>query len=983
MLLVSVRAFSQNGYNVVWYTANEGLPSSLTHRVFQDSRDFLWIGSQAGLSRFDGKKFTNYSAPEGLYGSYISGLAEDKSGNLWVATQQGVFKFNGRKFIQEVAFDAMAITNIACVNDTVWIGTKTGLYLYANHKLTYCDTRVGLPTTKISSFLSLRDGSLLVGTGNGIARYRGSGYFDMFWTPKDMNGYIMDMAEDDAGRIWFCTLMGDGILYSYKDSIYRPAYDSLQSFPRSILVDKNKVYFTHDKHLTVFEDGVYKTSLEGFMDDENSRLGMLETVLDKEGAFWTVTTFGLASFKASNIETFFIPKGSPYSETSYDKTVDGLFRLPGDTCIYLSNGNGMYRFCSDSIVRIFTDKPRQGGDISMFDKANDGTLFFGATLNFGFDKLNNLISYRNGKYYVWPQFERALSSAHVGDQLWIGITNKVAAYKNGHLITYELNIDSLNHRMLSLLPYEGGLLVGTQLGLFYFKNGVFARIQMATPNAPAVIADIKDCGDGTLLLATKGFGLMHVRLKDNNLQHIKTLSTKNGLNSNFIHRVIIQGSTVWCTALNGVYRINNFFTTPMVEYLNKDDGLLSNNWDAGPMVFDEKGYLYIGGSKGLMKFHTSIDLGANKSQKTYITTVRVNNADFQWSLPDSLIPFLGVPSRYRFKPDQNSLTFSFTSVNLHRASRTRYEYALVGYSDKKIITSTNYVTFNNLPPGEYVLKVRSTANQIFTNEPYATFSFEISIPFWNTWWFRTIMVAIAVAAIYFIYRSRLNRQMKKQQKELEVHRQITETKILAFQARMNPHFIFNSLNSIQYFITNNDKLATLNYLSKFARLLRQILDNTAGSRITLEKEIEMLRSYIEMEELRFEHKFEYELLIDENISVSEIKIPGMVIQPFVENAILHGLLHKTETGLLRIHFKTNGRQVICTVEDNGVGRSHSRALNEKKITQHKSHGTAIAINRLQLHNDKDRGLNNNVIFEDMVQNGSALGTKVIIYIPIL
>jgi hypothetical protein len=793
----------------------------------------------------------------------------------------------------------------------------------------------------------------------------------------------MDMAQDEAGRIWFCTLMGNDIYYSYKDSIYRPQYDSALSFARSIFTSKNKVFFTNDQHLTVFEDGMYKTTLEGFMDAENSRLGMLETVLDKEGSFWTATTFGVASFKHSSIETYNIPYGSPFSKVSYDKTIEELFRLPGDTCIYMANANGMYRFCSDSIVRVFGDKPRQGGDISVFDRAEDGTYFFGSTLNYGFDKLNNLLSYKNSKYTVWPQTERASSLAHIGDELWIGATNKVTLYKNGVLKNFRIKNDSVEYRVLSMSPYKEGLLLGTQLGLLYFKNSGFMKMLMPAPNAPTVITDIHECNDGTYLLATKGYGLMHVYFKGNKVEVLKTLSTKNGLNSNFIHRVVVYGSTVWLTAMNGVYRINNFFTTPDIEYLNKDDGLLSNNWDSGPMIMDEKGFIYVGGSKGLMKFHSSINLGNNRSQKTYITGVKVNNADFQWPIADSLIPFSGVPDQYEFQPGQNSLTFSFTSVNLHRASRTRYEYVLHGYSDKMVITSSDYVTFNNIPPGHYILKVRSTANQTFTNEPYATFSFEIGTPFWSTWWFRILILLAVAAMIYAVYRSRLNEQMKKQQKELEVHRQITETKILAFQARMNPHFIFNSLNSIQYFITNNDKLATLNYLSKFARLLRQILDNTAGSRITLEKEIEMLRSYIEMEELRFEHRFRYELTVDEKISVSEIMIPGMVIQPFVENAILHGLLHKAETGLLKIHFKTNGRQIICTVEDNGVGRSHSRALNEKKITQHKSHGTAIAINRLQLHNDDEKGLNNNVIFEDLVWNGAPSGTKVIIYIPIL
>lgn len=987
LLFLCCRLHAQNGYKVVSYSANDGLPSSLAYRVFQDSRDFLWIGTDAGLSRFNGQKFVNYAAPEGLPGNLINGIDEDNKGNLWIATNIGLYRFNGHKFYEEHRIGG-TINNIVCVDSDVWIGAREGLYKYRDGQLATYTAKDGLTNTKVSCFLPLDDGSMIIGTGNGLTRYSKTKGFEKMWSPAgSADGYIMNIAKDQAGRIWFCTLMG-GIYYYYHNQLVTPPYDSLFSFPKSFLIDGNRVLVAHDQHFSIFEDGIYKGNLDGLFPKDNIRTGMIKVIRDRSGTMWMCTNSGLLSARNTNIKTYQMPPRvftnyfkytkAELEKIRYDKTIEGLHLIAGDSCIYIDNASGLYKFCGDSIVATFTDKPLQDGDVPVLEQAKDGTYFFGAGLG-------PILIYRKGKYSLFPSKDRAVSSLHVGNDLWIGCLGRLIKYtSDGKLIRYTIK-DSIAHRMFCLAPYDNGILIGSLLGVLYFKNDSFHKLS-TTIQQPLLIRDIYDCKDGSFLLASKGHGLIHVKIRNDSIHVIRTLSSKNGLNNNFIHKVDVYDNIVWATTFNGMFRIRNFFNhkvPPDVEFLDRNDGLLDNNWVTAPMFIDKKGFVYVGGSQGLMKFHTSINFGDNTNQKTYVTGVKVNNTDYKWNINDSLIPFSGVPDNYEFRHKENSLTFYYTGINFYRASRIRYEYVLLGYSDKPVVTNTNYVTFNNLEPGNYIFRVRSTTNQAFASEPYSSFAFEIEMPFWQTWWFRSLILVSIGGVIYAIYRWRLAEQMKKQQKEIEVHRQITETKILAFQARMNPHFIFNSLNSIQYFITNNDKLATLNYLSKFARLLRQILDNTANSRITLEKEIEMLRSYIEMEELRFEHKFSYTLIVDESISVSEIMIPGMVIQPFIENAILHGLLHKTETGLLNIHFKTNGRQIICIVEDNGVGRSHSHALNQKKITQHKSHGTAIAINRLQLHNDEERGLNNNVIFEDLVLDGAAAGTKVIIYIPIL
>ena len=217
---------------------------------------------------------------------------------------------------------------------------------------------------------------------------------------------------------------------------------------------------------------------------------------------------------------------------------------------------------------------------------------------------------------------------------------------------------------------------------------------------------------------------------------------------------------------------------------------------------------------------------------------------------------------------------------------------------------------------------------------------------------------------------------------LSTAKELSENKLNALQARMNPHFIFNSLSSIQSLILNDEKEQSMDYLSEFSILMRQILDNSGQGKVTLKTEIDMLRSYIELEHLRFDG-FSRCITVADNIATESIEVPGMILQPFVENAILHGLVSKGDAGRLDITFERDEKHIICTVEDNGVGREHSAEINKKRSKGRQSHGTTIATNRLTLLNDRKRRLVNKVTYVDKTEGGVATGTKVIIELPIL
>jgi LytS/YehU family sensor histidine kinase len=183
-------------------------------------------------------------------------------------------------------------------------------------------------------------------------------------------------------------------------------------------------------------------------------------------------------------------------------------------------------------------------------------------------------------------------------------------------------------------------------------------------------------------------------------------------------------------------------------------------------------------------------------------------------------------------------------------------------------------------------------------------------------------------------------------------------------------------------VLNNENEASIDYLSEFATLMRQILDNSARSKVSLQTELEMLRSYIQLEHLRFDC-FKWDITLADNVLPERIEVPGMIVQPFVENAILHGLIPKGQDGMLNISLERVGDQLICTVDDNGIGRVRSAELNARKDKSRQSHGVNIATTRLTLLNNRKTGTINKVVYTDKMDGDVAAGTRVTIQIPIL
>jgi LytS/YehU family sensor histidine kinase len=242
-----------------------------------------------------------------------------------------------------------------------------------------------------------------------------------------------------------------------------------------------------------------------------------------------------------------------------------------------------------------------------------------------------------------------------------------------------------------------------------------------------------------------------------------------------------------------------------------------------------------------------------------------------------------------------------------------------------------------------------------------------------------LAVLVILVGFLFIRQSRMNSQRKIS----EMNHKISEITQKNLRQQMNPHFIFNTLNSIQYYMYQHDKISTNNYLTNFSSLIRKTLENSQHTSIPIKDEIDALELYLQLESVRFKDKFDYNINIDDDIDTLLYKIPTMLIQPYVENAICHGLNNRNDKGFLNIDLKLLDDSIECTIEDNGIGREAALEIKKQKNGNHNSLGTKITESRLNLVNAL-YGKNMKIDYTDLKdENGQPSGTKVVIHIPII
>lgn len=318
------------------------------------------------------------------------------------------------------------------------------------------------------------------------------------------------------------------------------------------------------------------------------------------------------------------------------------------------------------------------------------------------------------------------------------------------------------------------------------------------------------------------------------------------------------------------------------------------------------------------------------------------------------------------------IDLSFAMDDIANGSHTMYRYRLNPNGEWIGMEKSNRILLSNLAPGNYVLELSYKNNVQAWTSPQKIIDIAVSPPFYQTVWF-LFLILVGLSAVYYVIHRLV---LSKKSLQIKYENQLQQLQLDALRSQMNPHFIFNCINSIQYYILQNDKVNAGHFLAKFAHLIRSILNNSRKEFSTLADEISFLRDYVALEQMRLQQSFDFEVEIDPIVDIALVDLPVMLLQPYVENAIWHGLMHKDSRGLLHLYVSRNHNQhVVIIITDNGIGREKAKSLQVNKPLKQGSYGTLINHERTKLHNSLHTKYHLEVTIED-AQIQEPVGTRV-------
>jgi sensor histidine kinase YesM len=477
-----------------------------------------------------------------------------------------------------------------------------------------------------------------------------------------------------------------------------------------------------------------------------------------------------------------------------------------------------------------------------------------------------------------------------------------------------------------------------------------------------------DESENTLFVATSSKGI--ITLKDNQIKNHVT--SQLGLNSNTCNSIKKITSSLYLIGTNNglnsiTFKENNTFE---VRNLNAVLGLKNNRIYDVDFLDD---IVYLATENGLLSFNLK-NISSKKSNPKCLITHLKNQNNI-------------VTNNFVFPYYKSDVSIEFSGISYINQGNLTYYYKLNGQNDSWSTSKETQINYKSLSPKKYTFSIY-TVDGFGQKSAIKTIQFEITPPFWQKTGFIIFSILLLLMLLYLFIKYRLKKQQKRFEEEkksiqmerdkAQLEKQMVELEQKALRLQMNPHFIFNALNTIKGYYSEGDAVNASSYISKFSKLLRMLLENTEQS-IPLKKEIEMLEIYIKLTKIRYKDKFEYELIVDENLNTSETLIPTLLLQPMVENAIIHGLAPKEEIGKLKVSFVKKNNQLECIVEDNGIGRVASKMIQKNK--EHQSKALEITNERLDLFNNNIGKSTIEII--DLETHLIPSGTKVIITIPLI
>ncbi|GAB4036998.1 hypothetical protein GCM10028809_50800 [Spirosoma gilvum] len=937
---------------------------------FQDHDGYLWVGTYGGISRFDGTTFKNFTVNDGLVNNQAMSICQDKNQAIWIGTFNGISIWKQGHFRNITSVGNAPIERVYSITQTrdgrIWATCDEGLLYFENSesapKLIQQTVRKE-PVQHLRSVCQLPSGQLLVSNTYHLYVFDKGQFSEIMY---DNGAPVETRCLNQVGNQVLIGTYEQGVL-EYKSGHVKPLYTSLlPSGLRvfNILTDNRKRLWlaTNQGAFCIDKDHVTALNTTNYLPSDKC-LGMCK---DTEGSIWLTSPEGLIQCKERFIDVFTKASGLLNDE---------IYSLAQDKkgVIYFGGSNGPFTaYRQGAFVQPFprfTATKNSGTPIHFTRFDRKGNLWISCDA----DSLYRISGSRIDKIKPPGAFCSAFLEDTIHDAIWIG--NKGELFR-GHKDKWvkikpppAMAVDDI---LALYQDKQSRLWVGTY-GLRLYDGKTWVDLSQKTNTEKVFIQSIKTDAEGAIWVGTIGKGIRKIRLDSQGaIVSVESITVRQGLqNDSVLDLLFDDDGQLWVGSFGGIMRIDLKRPKENGQYrsqiFNKNSGVLDNTWQVVSLLKDDNGNIWAGTSKGAMRFAIRAIPTNSTSPPVHIVSAQLlQNAHESPDSSQNLANNAVLPYNH------NTLNFQFTGISLSDPTGIRYTYKLDGLpgANWSALSNQRSVNFSNLPPDTYTLLVKATNADGVESVREARFSFTIQPPFWQTWWFRILIALLAAGAIWAVVQFRI-RFLNEQHK---VALQLSEWKLKALQSQMNPHFIFNSLNSIQNYIITNRPIEGVRYLSKFSKLIRKILDNSNYQQMELERVIETLQMYVELEAMRFNHEFSYEFLIDDDDAVHDTLLPPMLFQPFVENAIWHGLMPQKGEKKLLIQIKKQVDSLLCIIEDNGVGRQ-----NSAKKEGHTSRGESITKQTFEAFNQQ---MGKEATLTVIDKPAPQTGTRVEIQIPL-
>lgn len=929
-----------------YFNTKNGLLSNTTFETLQDRYGYLWISTDKGISRFDGRNFKNYTSDDGLPDKTIYGFLEDSKGRIWFKTMNGKLGYYFQGFIYNqknfnlLSKAEMGGTIYNILEDSmgrIWfIGEK--IILLNNSKIEVFDER-NLPSSKVkvnhknpticSAVLDISGNLIYIDRWNQMFRY----YNNMFHEIKN-NGEINKLKNGERSvfksKHGFCYMVSKSFILKFDNNFNiickKPIYEISKIY--SITITKDELYISTDKGLLRLDHSLKE--IHRYLVNKNINY----TLKDNNGSLWLSTpSHGLIMFP-DNTSIF-------YNCEFFQNQVVHRFKKVGKQMICVTTEGEIFSLDSTKCMIIKKNHIKEVA-YNIYEKNGHYFIVFP----------NEILTSDAKSSKIFKQFKNLpLKTLFIdnNEDVYIGsyIIFKVKGGNNPQKISFK----RIN-RTYDFERVGNKLFAATENGLYIIKDDGKTILVKGTSYFNTCITQMMKSDSNTLWMATKNKGLI---IKRDNISI--SLNLKNGLSNN-IDRIAVNDRKAYISSGNNIFEILFVKGKRIIQV--KSIKLLPNI--GNELIHDlylDNNKLWIALESGILIYNLKNNYPSKRITPVLIDELFINNKRFE--LKKEIV----------LNYNQNNVFMNFSSANLNYFGQLQYRIRRKSNELWSIISSGSF-NLLSVEPGNYSFEIQARVPNGIWSESGDKITLIIKNPYWKEWWFITGIGFMIIFIIFFYIRERFSKYKKLQKLKIDY----LNSELYALRSNMNPHFIFNSLNSIQEFILNNDSKEASKYLLKFSTLIRKTLEHSRKDKVTLENEIEFLRNYITLEQFRSKNSFDFKITIDEDIDTSTFDIPSMLFQPLVENAVHHGIKNLKD-GLIQIKFEKSNEDLIFSIIDNGIGIKNS----QKNIHSHKSVAMDIILSRIEKYNvTKEFKIDINIEemnFEDILRKGTKI--KVVFY----